>query len=78
MGTYTTTWKAPDCEVDERGALNFLTPDIVQAAAGKRAAPYFQWFVDATDTTIYVPPNATLRRDEFHNYILTLEPGGSA
>ncbi|HET6509964.1 MAG TPA: hydantoinase/oxoprolinase family protein [Baekduia sp.] len=34
--------------------------------------------VDATDTTIYVPPNATARRDEHHNYILTITHGGQA
>ncbi|HEY6762260.1 MAG TPA: hydantoinase/oxoprolinase family protein [Baekduia sp.] len=34
--------------------------------------------VDATDTTIYVPPGATARRDEFRNYILKLLSGGIA
>jgi N-methylhydantoinase A len=27
--------------------------------------------IDATDTTVYVPPNTTARRDEFLNYVLT-------
>ena len=27
--------------------------------------------VDATDTTIFVPPGTTARRDQFMNYVLT-------
>ena len=31
--------------------------------------------IDATDTTIYVPPESTARRDEFMNYVLTINGG---
>ena len=56
-----------------RGAPPVATPVVARAAIAREPAPG-PLIVEEYDSTVVVPPGATVSRDAFGNLVLTLEP----